>query len=338
MSTHEASKTIPRLIGRTGFARNTLPVMGAFGRRVWGATNHCLLYRRKTISTKCLDLQNITAGASGTNVLWHGSYHSGHGARLLVARIGLAPVDNSLATDAETYLTVDGTDTWKVHQTYLGLSDTADNFSIALIPAAVASDQVINWSLTAVDYARPYSLCLYELGDHEADTTDGGVNSQMGQASPLLDSRHKQLHEAQTEMWKTNAAHLYSWSRNNAGTAPTFTSATYTNFWDGTTTGGASVTTPHITLETTYHNTVGSTNVPIVMRVRGERTAGSGACSVQLVDDGNNQLAEVTGITTDGWYQTTANLTAGTIIAAIEAKTTFGSTLRIDAISIYEHE
>jgi hypothetical protein len=323
-----------------GFARNTLPVMAGFATRVWRATNHCLLYRRKTVITKCLDIRaGLLTGASGTNELWHGRFHSGHGVRALGARIGLAPVDNSSATDAETYLTVGGTDTDKIHQSYVNLGDVADNLGAAEIIYAISSDATITWSLTAVDYARPYSLCIYELGDFQADTADGGVDPRLGQASPLLDSNHQQLHEAQTELWKTNAAHLYSWSRDNAASAPTFASkTTYTNLWDGTTTGGASVTTPHITLETTYHNTVGSTNVPIVFAVRGERTVGSGTCKARLVDDGNNTLCELAAITTNGWYSNTANLTAGTIVAAVEIESASGSTVRIDAVSVYEHE
>ncbi len=38
--------------------------------------------------------------------------------------------------------------------------------------------------------------------------------------------------EAQTAIWQKNAAHLFSWSRDNAATAPTFTSGTYTNVND----------------------------------------------------------------------------------------------------------
>jgi len=341
MSTHGASMSVPRIISAHAFTRNTLPVMGVFGKKVWDATNHCLLYRRKTVVTKCLDVQNLPSGASGTNVRWYGSFHAGHGARALQARIILAPVDNASATDAETHLTIGVTDTWKIHQNYEGLADTHDNFSLGLITAAITSDSVVTWSVTAIDYARPIAIEIHELGGYEADTADGGVDPRIGQASPLLDSSHKQLHEAQTEMWKTNACHLYSWSTDGGkGVAPTFNDGTYTNIWDATTTGGASVTTPHIVLETTYHNTVGSTNVPIVFAVRAERTSGSDTCTVQLVDDGNNQLAVTGAITADGWYTATANLTAGTIIAAVEVACAGdpASVVRLDAVSIWEHE
>lgn len=338
MSTHDVSTTIPRLISRNGFVRNTLPVMGLYGKKVWHATNHCLIHRRKTVITKALDLRSITAGAAGTNEVWHGRFHSGHGARVLVARIGMAPVDNSGAVDPEIFMTVNAGQTEKVHQNYENETDVADSFGIGQIVESISSDVVITWSLTLVDFARAHSICIYELGDFQADTDDGGIDPRLGQSSPLLDSNHKSLHEAQTELWKSNAAHLFSWSRDNAATAPTFTTAnTYKNFWDATSAGAAATTTPHLTLEVTNHDSVVSTNVPIVMQVRGERTVGGGTCLVQINDDSDTQLIEVGPITADGWYSATANLTAGTIISSIQVKVPNGSTLRIDALSIYEH-
>lgn len=338
MSTFDPTKTIPRPISWHGFARNTLPVMGALGKKILTGINHIVAYRRKLFFSDCMDIQSIRAGVTGTEVLWHGKWHAGEGAKFLVAEIGMAPL--TTGTDGEVFLTVGGTDTDKLHQAASSGSDIATDFSFGRIEydISASADTSIEWSLSVVDFARPFSLGLYEVGETPVDTTNGGtVDQGVGVGSPITDGEHADLHPDLFDLWKHNASHLFSWSRQTSAAITYATSGTYTNWADGTTTGGAAVTAPGFNLVTTRHDRVNH-DVPILFAVKGSMASGVGTASAKIVDTTNTTLLEITGIdTTDQWWTATGTITAGSTFVTVEVTTSGAINLELDAIAIYQY-
>ncbi len=334
---HDPSKNIPRPIGWHGFARNTLPVQAALGKKLWNATNHCVAYRRKTVFHKCMNLQSIRSGASGTQTLWYGRFHAGHGATHIIARVGMAPMGTS-GSSGEIYLTVGGTDTNKLVQAPTANNDVASDYSYGKIIYGVSENTTYEWSLKAVDYARPFSLTIYEIGDQPVNTGNGAtVDPRLGVQSPITSAQHQDIHQAHWDLWRHNACHLFNWTQDDENSAYSISGATYTNIFDRTTTGGAASTAPGFYLQTTRHNRVNH-DVPIVFAFYGASASGGSTSSVQLVDNSNTKLAEITSIgSTEQWYTTTATLTAGNTLCTIEAKRALAVSVNFKAFSIYEY-
>ncbi len=343
MSTHTPSKTIPRLLNRGLFARNTLPVMGGFGTRCASAINHIVAYRRKCVFTKCLDLQSVSAGTLNQNDLWYGRFHAGHGATRLLGRIGLAPPDNSGAAPAACWLSLYNVDTTtttttaKTFQSYNTASDTPANFAYGTFAIDLEPNDTYEWTLIVDDYSRPFSLGLWESPAIPVDTSNGGtVDPQYGVGSPLTDSTHQDLHEACTDLWERNGAHLFSWSRNTTTTV-TINSSSYVSLFDGTSTGGAAITVPSFHLNTLYHASLNG-GVGIVFAVKGRVTSGSSGGFV-LKDGANTSIAEVTSVTTTNqWWTATATLDAvvANDLYTVEVKDGGFGNVEIDAVAIYE--
>ncbi len=336
MSTHDAPRNVPRPIGWHGLARNTLPVMAGFPIRAWHATNHMVGERRKLVFSDSSNLQSLRSGQSGTKDLWHGRFHSGHGAKEIVAEFGLAPMGSS-GSDGQTYLTVAGTDTEVIHQSPTGLSDIANGFSYRKIRHSINSNTAIEWSCKVEDYARPFSLSIWEVGDAPVDTADGAIDPGIGLYSPITDDQHSDIYQAHWNLWKHNAAFAHWWSKDT-DTPQSLTSNVYTNVWDLTTTGNPATTAPGFYIHSLYHDRVNH-DVDYVFAVKGAMQSGVPTGSAQIVDTSGTTIAEITGIdTTDQWWTTTfTRAAANSQFVAVQIKAPVIGTLDVDAVSIYEY-
>jgi hypothetical protein len=346
MATHVPSLNIPRPINYHVFARNGLPVMGGYARKVWRAHNHTLAYRRKMVCSHSDNIQSLNAGESGETDVFFGRLHTGYGASKLWVNVGMASPDSTAASNPKVSFYLNGSQTGnELYTQYVNESDdTFSEFSWGNITADVSAATDYNWKLTATDYSRPFAIAIWEVSTNPVDdSAAGAVDERISVTQPMLDSQHEDIFLDQDKIWKRNACHLYHWTTSRTANSPTFTSGTYTNVWDSSTTGGASTTTPSIYLNVANHDTFASTNVPVAFYVHAEMIGGAQHAdnAVKLVDDSNTTLLTISNIgTTAQWYGTTGNLTAGTILASVEAKVRvlINYEMRIDAISLYSYE
>lgn len=307
--------------------------------RLLKATNHCVAERGKLVFNHCNNIASLSAGSSGTITPWYGRYYCGEGAGNLVARVGLAPTGTA-GTDGEVYLTVAGVNTDKIHlPPNAAHTDKADDFAYfdIVYDNSANAGSAVEWSLSAVDYARPFSLSLFQYGENPVDTANGGtVNPLLSSGGPILDSTHSDLAQAHWDLWRYNATHLFSWSRDWLTSAGFVGNGTYTNIFDSTTTGGAATTAPGFYGETTYHDRVNH-DVAVEFAVHASVDSGTTG-AVRLVDSSNTTIAEITGIgTTSQWYTTTTTLTAGNALYTIEAKCDSLITISVEAVSLFEY-
>lgn len=350
MTLYTPTKTFPLLIEWKSRARNGLPVQALLGKRFRTAVNHSVAYRRKLVFTKCESMASGVGPASGrageasTVSLWHGRYQPGVGNGYLTARIGCRPTDTS-GSDGQVYLTVtdvdaaSSSDTTAIHIPTQA-EDTAPDemlyYWINYDTSGLTAGTAVEWVLKAVDYARPVSLTIWESGEYPVDTTNGGTAAQdVGVGTDILDDSCKDVRDALWDLWRYNASHLFSWSRNTSS-AVEETATSYTNLFDGTTTGGAATTAPGFYLQTTYHDRI-KHDVPIVFAVRAAMNNTTGGAA-RIVDSSNTTLAEITNFTTTPtWQTTTTTLTAGNSLCTIEVKGGSLNSILVDAVAIYEY-
>jgi hypothetical protein len=221
----------------------------------------------------------------------------------------------------------------------------------AIAPLAIDENTWHEIVVVAVDYARPLSFMIYEIGETPATAANGvGVDAQVGVGSPILDDQHDDWATSAVNLWQKNSAQLISWANypetGGAGPPTRSASATYRNILDSSSTT-VSAATPGFVLDLAYHQRVTpSATVPVVLAVYAEKTAGVGTAANNKVrlTDGTNSI-EVTGINTAGWYTATGSMAATDGVKwDAQARTSTvadggaDDTIAIYAVSLYQYQ
>jgi hypothetical protein len=354
MATHDVPGYYPNIIQHNAHCRNGMPVSGPLARQIAHGMNHVAAHRTKLVFAKCLDLDSIPAGAAGTTTPWHFRCHAGHNAYEMVFDMLLATCDDILAEApmVDWDVTIAGGATTTTDTAYYGAINAAppdypDGFHFARIRYVLPTkNETYEVELNLNDYARIAAATVYITGENPADDANTGVvDPRIGVGSPILDTDITGILDAGTELWQRNGVHLFSWSRDNAGSAPSETDVTYVNPFDGSV-GNPTAATWGQRLVTTYMNSYSQTTIPCILAVRAQRTAGAGVVAnnaVQLIDTAGTTHAEVTGIgNTEQWYMdTSVSWPAGTTKFDIQMRTDTtgaGDTVRLDAVCLYTYE
>lgn len=343
MTIHAPSLAMKPPIDHARFCRNGQLVQAPLYSRVARDVNHVAGYRRKRIASFSQKLDSIASGASGTTSCWRSYFHTGHNVKYIEAEIiaarpdgGTAPYSYISIAEAPLYLAGDTSDYWFHGNIDSSPSDTPDEWSSAVLRCDASSDQAYALQVVAVDYARPISVVVYEVGETPCDTSNTGcVNPNYGVGDPILDAHILELCQAQDELLRTNRAHLFSWSPY--GSYSRVTGTTYTSVVDGSsTTTGAAVPAP--VLENQYHNTKSRTAVPGILAVYANPDTND---AFVKIDDGTNTIeVTITGGGSTTWYTQAGSIPAAAATKYVPMAKAGGAAEDIDvyAVAFFEFE
>ena len=349
MSTHQPSKQYPALHWKR-YARNGLPVLAPLMKAASEAINHCYAFRgQKCVLMYSRDWNNVASPATGTVSMWRAHFRAPYGAELFRCMIAMHPVSDHYGA-VDPYMRVQlkhsgGTIT--SNGLHYAAQDSSGGITAAvpesvywgLIPAVtIVPNTIYELTVQAVDWALPLACMAWTdpaLPIDDADTAV--VDPSYSVSLPITDAQHADLLVACNNLWDRSAAQLFSWTSDRVAASPSFTSTTYTNVLDTTSTGSAGTSTPGFQLQTRYKARQSVATVPATLAIYGAVTAGGGTGKARLVDTSGNQF-EVTGIAAAGWYTASVSLLATDdykldLHAAVSAA---GTTVRIDAASLYQ--
>lgn len=203
--------------------------------------------------------------------------------------------------------------------------------------------EYIGW-IEVVDGQRLISCMGYEFADSEIDDANDGVvdHRPYVDEGPILDTHFSDLVHANNEIPGAQGAHLISWTREQESNAPTTTSGTLENIFDGSTTVGDA--TPGFIVDLTNRGDVDG-NVKCRFAVRAEELTGQTVQSkVALHDKDDGEVASLTEFPngldeTNDWGWKTADITLSAKSYKLDAyaSITNDETLRIDAVYLYPH-
>ena len=292
------------------FARNGKVPSGPFMRKCAMSVNTVAAYSRRLIGQFARPIQLLPVGQfSG----FEGNFvfRTGKSFDRVTCLMGIAPADNVAAANirARLYIHDDavGTGVPEVSN-YAQLSsiDTgtlmpADvSYHIVELQSGTGANQVdedkLYWgSIQVDDYCRIMSALVFEEVDVADSTEEQFCDPQtFSVGGDILSSDMENLLEAGTSVWQHNGAMLASWGSFARTFSPAFTSATYTNLIDASSTT-VSATSPGFTLNTLYHGSRTDSAVNVEIGVVARRNSGSGALNIRFSDGTNN--VDFTGIT-----------------------------------------
>lgn len=242
-----SNRRYPGRLDDKRYARNGFVPEDSFLRRVLGAQNHVLSYRRKVfLSTGCL--ASPFGGALGTTTRFYLRCHSGIGAARFVFRIGLGLCDGSLIASTDPYVTLDVVyydgggvkypTTVEVHHGINSgetFSDTPFEIAERVERVDVVADTDYEVSVSEVDGARILWLAIYEEAPEDVNpSTPWFVDEGQGVVGyPVLDATRERTLRGLSEVWRRNGPHLVTFTGQL--TAPTYTDATWRNVIDAST-------------------------------------------------------------------------------------------------------
>lgn len=345
MTTHNPFISYPKHEHWRRYCKNGQPANGTLARRLVDGTNHVVAYRRKLFGTKCVAISAVPAGASSATEHWHFAGHTGVGVAYLEASIILAKADNG--TDPFVYMQavpIAGGSTLTSNEFHYSVVDASaddypDEFAYGTIRVAVDPDTLYRVALITSGYARPVACSVYEIGEVPVNTSNGAVDPRVHTGVNILDSQIEELMPAQTAIWRNNAGPVLQWCRDSVGTAPTRSTASYANLINQSAGSTVDANSIGVRVNLQYHNTQAQADVPVLMVVRAQRTAGStNTNNAVKVTDGTNEI-EIAGIDDSTlWYTV-----VGTMPATDGQKwdiqlraNSVSETVRVDAVYVFE--
>lgn len=345
MTTHNPFISYPKHEHWRRYCKNGQPANGTLARRLVDGTNHVVAYRRKLFGTKCVAISAVPAGASSATEHWHFAGHTGVGVAYLEASIILAKADNG--TDPFVYMQavpIAGGSTLTSNEFHYSVVDASaddypDEFAYGTIRVAVDPDTLYRVALITSGYARPVACSVYEIGEVPVNTSNGAVDPRVHSGVNILDSQIEELMPAQTAIWRNNAGPVLQWCRDSVGTAPTRSTASYANLINQSAGSTVDANSIGVRVNLQYHNTQAQADVPVLMVVRAQRTAGStNTNNAVKVTDGTNEIeiADIDDSTL--WYTV-----VGTMPATDGQKwdiqlraNSVSETVRVDAVYVFE--
>lgn len=342
-----ALKRYPKQIHYRRYARNSFVPEAAFPGRVVAAQNHIMAYRRKTFLT-ANDLGR-GSGVAGSSDLYRFYCRTGHGATHMAFVVGLG-LDNT-STGADPYVRCAVTEIG-VGTTNLDLHGGAFNGTPDDSPSeiswqdglvAVTPNALYSVVVTAVDYARLFSILAYEVASDEVDdATDYFAEFNYSGGVPIYDSLAQRTSQGLSQLWRHNAGQLLTWPGAGTGTSPTYATTTWTNVIDAATSVTASTAGFYLgdgdqTLEAWRR--ASDTTLDVVLAVHCSVT-GSATGEVRLIDSVGTR-ASITGMGTGSAWYTTATTMSGLDTlgkADLQCRTSNGAnTVTLNAVCLYAY-
>lgn len=315
----EALVDLPKVIQPHRFAFNGAPPQGSLYKLLTRAQNHVLRYRRKELFSFGRVYVGQTAPiwpggvSSGETVYWRSRFHTGYAAKRIVFQTQMALDNSASSVNPRVRWSVTPASGSVAYTNYASLGEY--NGSPLDVPSEIATAntsytcQPTTWYEVAClgyDNARPVACCVYEDSLEPETGTDFYTPVGHSLDAPIYDAHREEMIPAGTSMWQRNAAPLWTWAVTAANVL-TRSSATYVNAIDQSSTSN-SHNSPGVKIDLSYLTTYSRTVVPTVFQVYASAV---GTGKVKLLNSAGSDVAEITGITTAGWYTTTANVTAG---------------------------
>lgn len=304
----------PLAVGK--FARNDLPPTARFQQQLGELAGYNALCRAKVVFRSVGSL-TIPASSASTRVRARFAWHSGPYASRLEVRFVMAQQNNGTATapfgrlqvvnTAGEYIgdafarfgasatAVDAPDYFGTRTSLLGKSDQLTLLSDN-VPVYIEPDTDYFATISEHDYGRIQSVSVREIsmtpdtdnGYAQAVTT-GGIIYDTDRATPVTMAR---------ALYRQGGAHLWNWWADTDATAPVFSTATYTNIIDTTSTDVSSFRPgARLDLRSRARLKDGG-QVPVVMKVYADGTNGV----VRLLDSTGATIISASVTAGAGWY------------------------------------
>lgn len=296
------------------FAEHNSPPAPTALRRVAHTYNQVAVSRRKILFFYTYPPNN-TPAPTGTSVQeLRFAFRAGENAAQVGCLIGMAPASQTSGTNsAYTQLNIDdGTPAagaFLYHPTVKSGAYLPSEVAWRWSQATINPNSLYSAYIQQAHYARIHSVMVYEIARPIADSSIVGVANPLNWEAdkPIYDAAVQDLAETGTKLWQHNGSMLLAWSRHTEATQPTVTSTSYVNLIDQSV-STVTASSPGLRINTQYHDTQ-SGDVPVEIAVYATRTAGTGTCSIKLVDS-SGTLLEETGVTSGTLYTVAKTITA----------------------------
>ena len=227
------------------WARNAMTPDAYFARQIRDGMNHVTAYRGKTFAQWGW-LDQFPSSAT-SYVAWRFRGITGHGAKKMAFRLGLAPGLRTGGADPRVTIAVTevgvGTVSTDVRH---GLNVTGGNDAPGSIHWTttlfdVTPETTYEVAISTVDEGVPLCGVAYEVGETDiSESTEWMVTAPPTVATPVYDSSRARMLQGLSEMWLSKRPQLITWAGNGLGTAVTQNSTTWKNVHDAATTISAS--------------------------------------------------------------------------------------------------
>jgi len=347
MADHIISLQTPYTTNWARWFRNGMVVAAHGYRGVAAQLAHSAQHQNKMVFSRSQNFGAIYTAEAGTKSRWRFRFRSGYCSTRLQCFLLMGLEDHASSADPYcklvlTEVGVGSTDSDFMRYGQFGGTpdDTPDEWQWALVEMDISPATEYTAVLSAVDYARPIAICVYERGAATGldDTLTGAVDPtiySLGQ--PILDEDIIQLGDAGLNLWKRNGSVLWQWSveRDAAPVSDTYT--TFRNIVGGGTSVGVSSWGAEI--QATRHHTYTETDVPVEFSVYAEAPGTASPTGQVRLTDGTNVI-DVTNISSAGWYSATGTIAGGLTKFDIHTMKDHASTTSIDlyAFSLCEWE
>lgn len=340
----------PKPIVPKRWCRNGMVPDAHFLRQLVNGQNHVAAYRRKTFM-RWGDLDAPLVSAAGTRALWRFRCHTGYGATHMGFVLGMGRDDHGTASlpQVKFALTIAGgaTTTEDVIGVVTGggTSDSPSEISWRNIKIPITANTTYEVLISAVDYARPVSLCAYEIGRSDVPIDNSApplYALEPTTEQPVYDAIRENVLPNLSNMWRRNGAHLITWAGSGSTVSPVF-GTTFANIIDGTSTTVTNNTPGYYLgdaneFDLNRHRRASKTTMTVVLAAHGQASAGTG--EVRLRDTGTaTTIGTVTLTTSAIWHTTTLTLSSLADITKVDihaGKLTSG-TLTLNAVSVYAY-
>jgi hypothetical protein len=349
------SKAAPPPIAPGQWARNGKSPNARLISSLNEAANHSALFRGKQIfaATGKIAAAGITSSfGAGDRARWRFACRTGPYTHALMAMVVLAPQSSSF--DSNSYARIDlatnaaGTPAITSQTFTYGANPVGNTYTggwqfLKVVTGyidGVSADTEYYGTVYDVDYGRVQSCFIFDLPSL-TENFDGYNATNITAESQILDTYRANLASLVNDVWKKSGASVLNWTVDDQSSARSTSGALVTNVIDGTSTT-VSASTPGYTINMTGKDRLSQTSgVPVVMKVFGNITVGSGSGSVYLKNSSGVTVGTVSGFTstTAGWRSASFNLPATEDKYDLHIEETVGGdTFECRAISIYEYE
>lgn len=337
----------PRLIHSRRFARNGFVTEAAFAKQLVDGQNHIMAYRRKTFLTA--NETAPAAGSAGTVTRYRAYGHTGHGATHVgfIVGIGLDTTSTGASPSVKVSATTATTGT-VTQDVYAGLFNGTPTDSPSEITyhdgrLAVTANETVQIVVSTSDYARIFSILVYEIA---SDIVDSAVNyyQEVTPAAqyPIWDSTRQVHNVGMSQIWRHNGGHIMTWPGSGTGTSPTYTGGTtWTNVIDSATSVTANTAgfyLGNVGLDLSGMQRYGDTSLNVVFAAHLSCT-GSATADVRL-EDSSGTICSMTGKgTASAWYTATTTISLSTLDKAdLQFRTSnAANTVTLNAVSLYAY-
>lgn len=344
-----ALKRYPKIIYPHRHARNGFIPEAPFIRRTVKAQNHIMAYRRKSW-LNASDFTGRFTGSAGTD-LYRCYGHAGYGATHLgiIVALGL----DSSGTGADPYVRIArtastlGTTNLDIHggnyDNAAGAPTDAPSEIIwreGRIP--LTANEAFSVVVTAADYARVMSICLYEIASNViTNSTSYYLEAEPVVEFPVYDTyRQKQL-QGLSQIWRRNGGHLLTYPGAGTGTASTSASTTWTNVIDAATSVSATTAGYYLgdgDADLNMMRRATDTTVDVVLAAYCSVT--NSATGEVRLQDGSGTICSITGMgTAAAWYTTTTTIATSSLEKAdLQFRTSnAANTISLHAVCLYAY-